>query len=93
MTRVVDRYRKGNVDIVAPKYGGIPAHPVLFARAVFDELSKLSGDRGARAVVDRDPDRVATIELEEIPIDVDTPADLARLRRQAHYISPSTPRS
>jgi molybdenum cofactor cytidylyltransferase len=93
LSRVVERYRAGDVDIVAPKYRGIPGHPVLFGSAVFDELRVLTGDRGARAVVDRDPDRVATIELEERPIDVDTPADLARLRQQAHYISPSTPRS
>jgi molybdenum cofactor cytidylyltransferase len=93
LSRVVERYRAGAVDIVAPRYRGIPGHPVLFAGAVFDELRVLSGDRGARSVVDRDPTRVATVELEDAPVDVDTPADLARLRRQAQYISPSTPRS
>lgn len=94
LERVVERYRAGGASIVAPTYRGIRGHPVLFDRAVFDELRALSEDRGARSVADRDPARLAVVELEEAkPIDVDTPDDLARLRRQAQFISPSTPRS
>lgn len=96
LLRVVERYEAGRAQglaIVAPTYRGVSGHPVLFDRSTFDELRALSGDRGARAVVDRDPGRVAVVELNEAqPIDVDTPADLARLARQARpaqYISPS----
>jgi molybdenum cofactor cytidylyltransferase len=96
LLRVVERYeagRQGGVAIVAPTYHGVSGHPVLFDRSTFDELRALTGDRGARVVVDRDPDRVAFVELNEAqPIDVDTPADLARLARharQAQFISPS----
>jgi len=77
LQRVVDRYRAGGVSIVAPSFRGVPGHPVLFARDVFGELRRLSGDRGARAVVERDPSRVAVIEVDEdAPRDVDVPADL-----------------
>jgi molybdenum cofactor cytidylyltransferase len=87
--RVVDRYHAGDVRIVAPTYDGIQGHPVLFDRAVFEELQALSDDRGGRAVVNRDPGRVALIEVGgAMPVDVDTPADLARLREGAQYISP-----
>lgn len=78
---VVQRYRKGGAAIVAPSYRGVPGHPVLFDRAVFPELAVLDGDRGARAVVEHDPSRVATVEIDaEPPTDVDTTEDLARLR-------------
>jgi molybdenum cofactor cytidylyltransferase len=88
LTRVIARYRAGGTRIVAPTYGGVRGHPVLFDRAVFDELRALSGDDGARAVVDRDPSRVALLELgEPLPIDVDTPEDLARLRSAQTHTS------
>ena len=82
LLRVVERYRRGGALVVAPLFRGVRGHPVLFDRAVFPELLALSGDRGARAVADRDPSRLALVELDLAkPVDVDTPADLARLRR------------
>jgi molybdenum cofactor cytidylyltransferase len=82
LERVVQRYKEGGAAIVAPTFRGVRGHPVLFDRAVFPELLALRGDRGARALADRDPARIAIVELDlPKPIDVDTPADLARLRR------------
>lgn len=83
--RLVERYRDGGATIVAPSYRGTFAPPVLFDRAVFGELKALSGDHGARSVVERIPDRVARIDLDAPPpVDVDTPDDLARLRHDVH---------
>jgi len=91
LLRVVERYMAGGVAIVAPTYRGIRGHPVLFDRTTFVELRALSGDQGARAVVDREAQRVAYLELDEDkPIDVDRPEDLARLGRQRQLMSPST---
>lgn len=81
LTRVVERYRFGGAAIVAPVFRGVRGHPVLFDRSVFPELRALTGDRGARSVTDRDESRRALLELDlPKPVDVDTPADLARLR-------------
>ena len=78
---VVQRFRKGDAGIVRPSYRGVPGHPVLFARSIFPELLALDGDAGARDVIDRDPARCWTLELDlDPPRDVDTPEDLARLR-------------
>lgn len=80
--RVIRRYRDGGVMIVAATYGGQRGHPVLFDRAVFPELMDLTGDQGARSVADRDPRRLALLEIGgPHPVDVDTPEDLARLLR------------
>ena len=84
--RVVVRYRERGVrgvSIVVPTFGGVRGHPVLFGRSAFAELETLTGDRGAREVTDRDPSRVAIVELDTPkPIDVDTPADLALVRKR-----------
>jgi molybdenum cofactor cytidylyltransferase len=94
LLRVHERYQAGGAKIVAPTFAGVPGHPVLFDRSVFDELRTFSGDSGARAVLDRDPGRVAFVEMaESMPMDVDTPEDLARLRSQTQFTSPSQSRA
>lgn len=77
---VLQRYASSHASIVAPRFRGVPGHPVLFARSVFPELLALTGDQGARRVVERAPARVAIVGLDEVPpSDVDVPADLDRL--------------
>lgn len=78
--QLVAAWREARVAIVAPVYRGVRGHPVLFDAAVFGELSLVDGDRGARAVVGRDPARVAEVVIDApAPADVDTPEDLAAL--------------
>jgi molybdenum cofactor cytidylyltransferase len=67
--------------IVAPRYRDGRGNPVLFARETFTEIEQLSGDQGARSVIERDPDRVAIVDFDlPMPQDVDTPEDYQRLR-------------
>jgi molybdenum cofactor cytidylyltransferase len=66
--------------IVAPRYRGELGNPVLFDRTVAPELLEITGDRGARSVVERDPTRVCYVELDRsAPRDVDTPGDMTAL--------------
>ena len=51
--------------IVIPTYDGDPGHPVVFPKAFFNELTQLSGDRGAREVYARHQSSVARIEVED----------------------------
>ena len=89
---VIERYRAGGVSIVVPRFRGIRGHPELFDRSVFPELAVLTGDQGARAITDRDAERVAFVDLDQPkPIDVDTPTDLSRVRSAAQFTSPSPP--
>jgi molybdenum cofactor cytidylyltransferase len=77
---VIARWRETGKPIVSASYRGVRAHPVLFAREMFDELSRLRGDAGARLLIERSADRVAYVEIDEaIPPDVDTAADLRAL--------------
>jgi molybdenum cofactor cytidylyltransferase len=77
---VVARWRSSGRPIVVTRYRGERGHPVLLDRAVFAELSDVTGDIGARALMDRDPSRVAYVDAQQpAPRDVDRPADLEAL--------------
>jgi len=66
--------------IAAPLYADGLGNPVLFAASVFPELLVLTGDRGARAVVLRDPLRLAQVDIaSHMPRDIDTPEDYESL--------------
>jgi molybdenum cofactor cytidylyltransferase len=71
-------------SIVVPYYCGRRGNPVLWGRDYFGELTTLSGDVGARALLERHSDRVIRIEAPDdaVLVDVDTPQDWTNLRAQ-----------
>jgi len=76
--RVVAALRDG-AAIAAPSFEGRRGHPGAFARAVWPLLRAASEDRGARAVLHQNPERVVHVEGDAgCTAGIDTPADLAR---------------
>lgn len=72
--------------IVAPRYRGEIGNPVLFDRTLAPELLAVTGDRGARSVVERDPKRVRYVEFDRpAPRDVDTPGDVTALSAELRF--------
>lgn len=69
----------GPAAIVVPAYQGRRGHPVLFGRGHFVEMARLTGDVGARELLERHPPRVVAVDDPGVLVDVDTPADLAAL--------------
>jgi molybdenum cofactor cytidylyltransferase len=81
MTALLAALRTTSKAVVAPRYRDGRGNPVLFRRETFAELLEVSGDQGARSVIERDPSRVALVEFDDpMPQDVDTPEDYRRLR-------------
>jgi molybdenum cofactor cytidylyltransferase len=77
---LVREWRRDQKAIVAARYNGVQDHPVLFDRAVFNELMSLEGDVGAKSVINRSAERVGFVDvLAPQPIDVDEPGDIRRL--------------
>ena len=60
-------------------YADRPNHPVAFAPRILPQLTELTGDAGARQLLD-DLDVVPVLVAGLAPRDVDTPEDLALLR-------------
>jgi molybdenum cofactor cytidylyltransferase len=78
--------RGSTLKIVAPRYRGEAGTPVVFSRELVPELLRITGDRGARSVVDRDTARVAYVDFDRpAPPDVDSAADLAALQAELRY--------
>ena len=80
IARLVEAWRESRAPAVVPRYLDGPGHPVLFARACLPALLRLSGDRGARRVLDALGDAVAYVDIAQSrPVDVDTPDALRTL--------------
>lgn len=79
-------FRAGTDAIVVPRHAGRRGHPVIFARAVFDELVHAPDDEGARAVVHADPSRVRDVDVDDPAVvqDVNTPDEYEDLVRRAN---------
>ncbi len=70
------QYAKG-IRIVRPSYQGEIGHPVLFDSSVFNDLTKIEGDQGARKIIKSNSEIVAVIDfkLKEWNLDIDKPED------------------
>ena len=66
-------------EIVATSFAGTMGPPVLFPQTAFPALADLSGDHGARRVLQDVRFTVKTVEFEDAAVDIDTPTDLTRL--------------
>jgi molybdenum cofactor cytidylyltransferase len=79
-TKLLARALESPHHIVAPLHQGRRGHPVLFGATWLPALKALSGDEGARALVESAGARLARIPVPDpgIHFDVDRPEDLAR---------------
>jgi molybdenum cofactor cytidylyltransferase len=78
---IVDWYNRSGKPIVIARHDGHRGHPLIFDRAIFGELRSAPEEEGARYVVNADASRLAYVDLQDpgINLDLDTPADLARV--------------
>jgi molybdenum cofactor cytidylyltransferase len=83
---LIERFARETVDgigyrsIVGPRFQGVRGNPVIIGRGLLPELLEVTGDRGARDVIARNEASVKLVDFDEpMPLDIDTPADLAAL--------------
>lgn len=74
------RFQSEASDIVATRYGETVGVPAVFSRRLFEGLSSLTGDTGAKSLLRHHSYRVASVVCEEASIDLDTTADVERFR-------------
>ena len=78
--QLIDHRRTAGSRITAPTYDGVRGNPVLFDASLLPDLLSIGGDIGARAIIARHPQLVASVPFAfPMPRDVDEPDDLARL--------------
>ncbi len=80
ITALANAAGQSAAPVVASRYGGVVAPPVLFRRALFPELLAWQGDGGPRPVVERHQSEALFVDWPAgALVDVDERDDLARL--------------
>lgn len=77
--QLIERFSQTEKPIVSAFYKNKPGVPALFSKEHFSELLNLEGDRGARNLLNSDPDNTEKIEMPEAAFDIDTPEDSKKL--------------
>jgi molybdenum cofactor cytidylyltransferase len=80
--RLLERFWSSDKDICVPVCGGRRRNPTLFSSRFYSRILKIKGDTGAREIIRAHSESVQTVQMEDALcfIDIDTPADLDRLR-------------
>ena len=67
--------------IIRAVHRGAHGHPVIFARALFDELRSADLARGAKAVLRAHEDAIVNVEVDDVAVltDIDAPEDYERV--------------
>jgi molybdenum cofactor cytidylyltransferase len=78
---LLDRFRASDRDICVPVYKGTRGLPVCFGKRFFPDIMDITGDIGAREIIQKNPEHVLTVELENADcfLDVDNKSDVATL--------------
>jgi molybdenum cofactor cytidylyltransferase len=77
IAQLVAAQRDTGRSIVAARYAGRQGAPALFLREHFDTLTHLTGEEGARALLNGAAHPIATVDLPALAVDLDTPEDFA----------------
>ena len=79
LQQLIDKHRKSNLPIIASEYSGTMGTPSFFHSSIFPELMQLEGDKGAQGILQKNKQRVETIEFPLGKEDIDTAEDYNRL--------------
>ena len=78
--RLSDQWRQGDGKIALCSYRGRRGHPMIFAKALFDQLECLHGDKAAWKLVDVNSTLIQEIHFDlPLPEDINTWRDFERL--------------
>ena len=82
---LITNFRESSAPVVIPTFQSQRGHPVLIARALFDELLRLSPEEGANTVIRkyRDATRFVEVHDQGILLDVDDEQNYRRLASEA----------
>ncbi|HET6980307.1 MAG TPA: nucleotidyltransferase family protein [Pyrinomonadaceae bacterium] len=77
---LAEEWRQTDALIALCSYNGRNGHPMIFSRAMFDQLEGLHGDKAAWKLVDANTDRVQEVHFNlPFPDDINTIADFERI--------------
>jgi molybdenum cofactor cytidylyltransferase len=83
--RLIGAFEASDKGICLPAQGGRRRNPVIFAARYFPEILAISGDTGARGLIEANPSDVEACAIEDEAAfrDIDHGSDLAALEKSA----------
>lgn len=87
INNLLHRFRASDKSICAPISRGKRGHPVCFSKKLYPLIMRISGDIGARDIVERNISDILFIEAEnsEVFFDVDNESDVTDLMGKLRY--------
>lgn len=79
-TQMFRRKENSNREIVAARYSDTIGVPALFSKKYFTALMSLTGEQGAKKIIQQNMEDVETFEFEDGAIDIDTETDYENLK-------------
>lgn len=76
---LIEKSLSTSKTIVASAYAGTLGVPVLFSKDHFLDLALLNGQQGAKVLLERYKEEVASVPFENGAVDIDTPEDYIKL--------------
>jgi len=78
---LLDQFRASDKDICVPAHKGTRGLPVCFGKRFFADIMKITGDIGAKEIIQKIPEHVLTVEIDnpDCFLDVDDISDMAAL--------------
>lgn len=77
----IKKFEEGSA-LIASYYADTIGVPALFSKVYFDDLEKLTDDRGAKGLLQRHAAEVTQIPFPDGAFDVDTPTDLEKIKNR-----------
>ena len=76
ISQLLDEANKHQSHIIASQYHRGLGAPVVFPKQYFSDLSQLTGDKGAKSLLQQNSQQVISLAMPEAAFDVDTQEDL-----------------
>lgn len=80
INKMLAAFKNSTFPILIPFYNNMPGMPAIFSAALRSELLKLTGDKGGRSIIRKNPQKVKKINIGETfkGIDIDTQEELKK---------------
>lgn len=72
INQLIEAQEEKNSSIIACSYANTIGTPAIFHKEHFEELSNLTGDHGAKSILNKHAGKVEIIPFEQGSIDIDT---------------------
>lgn len=79
LNELFEKEKQTQKPIIACEYGGKFGVPILFNQLIFNDLIKLTGDKGASSILPSHKTEIESIPFEKGIFDIDTPADVKKI--------------